>query len=31
MKKSIKFFHGEVNDLKEENKIRKEKETLMLH
>ncbi len=28
MKKSIEFVHGEVNDLKEENKIRKEKETL---
>ena len=28
MKKSIEFAHGEVNDLKEENKRRKEKETL---
>jgi archaellum component FlaC len=30
MKKSIEFVHGEVNDLKEENKIRKEKQTFSI-
>ena len=30
MKKSIEFVHGEVNDLKEENQIRKEKQTFCI-